>query len=67
MAKSTHTDTEFREAATRLHPNARVEPWGAVMRPADGGAFVEAHVWVSDEDVAAAKPAPKLTVVPNGR
>lgn len=54
MAKSRHSDNTFRAAAMRLYrPRGGIDgvPFGTIERPvADGGAWVEVRVWVSEAE-----------------
>lgn len=62
MARSKHRDDTFRGAAQRwvdvwAAGRVTVEPHGQVSRAADGGAYVEALIWVpEDEADKEAKP-----------
>lgn len=65
----TPSDGAYRRAAASLYPDVRIEAFGPVVRLADGGAFVEAQVFVperlaqrADEDAR----GPQITQVNRG-
>lgn len=58
MERSCQLNPFYRDAARfkyRHDPNIQVSPDAAVIPMADGGAFVEAMIWVSTADQAAAQ------------
>lgn len=52
MGRSKIRNEHFRSAAARLYPNVEPVEWGAVDRLAEGGAYVEMMVFVSEDEAA---------------
>lgn len=63
MPKPAISDETYRAAAERLvceNPIIKIEYYGAVERVPDGGAFVEARIWVAREQTVTAEPRGEL-------